>query len=244
MTGFSAPTSAPEDIVALAASHSADSSIAISVSRVRAPEGICRTAAMRRSYRAVVRAWDLSTGRRIGKPITGGPYGNCHAVATAVTDGNHVGILGANDGVIRLFDPVLQTQLGELPFRHEGWTSAVSVGEVNGLQAVISGGSDGVVAVSDLSSGRAIGLAHRTVVHPIVSVALGEIDGRVVGFYLGSGDSQVRYFDIHTGRDGLSVDFGSSISALTAQGSKVVAANFEGIAAIAFSRFDTPNGRV
>ena len=77
-------------------------------------------------------------------------------VATGDLDGRPIGVTGASDRTLRIWDLTSQRQVGK-PLEANVPISAVAIGELDDYTVALAGGIDGVVHVWDLSSGQQFG---------------------------------------------------------------------------------------
>lgn len=82
--------------------------------------------------------------------------------------------------------------------QHTGAVNAVAVAKLDGRPVVVSGSSDQMVRVWDLSSGSPVGEPWTGHTAGVYAVAVGALDGRAV-VVSGGGDATVRVWDLSTG---------------------------------------------
>jgi hypothetical protein len=91
-----------------------------------------------------VRVWDLTTGRPIGKPLTG-HGGWIGGVAVTQRLDRPIAVSGSYDGTLRAWDLTTGQQLGTPFTGHKGGVNAVAIVEGGTHPVAVSGGSDGTV---------------------------------------------------------------------------------------------------
>ncbi|MDQ0938835.1 WD40 repeat domain-containing protein [Streptomyces sp. V1I1] len=143
--------------------------------------------------------WDLATGRRLGKAVTGHP-GAVRALATAVLDGRPVAVTGSSDAVVRLWDLAVGEQVGVFPAGADAWVRSLATGLVEGQPVAVSLSGDGVVRVWDLAARTQRGGPWTSQTGAVSAVATAVLDGRPV-VVTGSPDGTVRVWDLIAGRE-------------------------------------------
>jgi WD40 repeat protein len=104
------------------------------------------------------------------------------------------------------------TPIGDPLKGHDGWVSAVAVGELDGRPVIVSGGSDRTVRVWELADGTPIGDPLKGHDGWVSAVAVGELDGRPV-IVSGGSDRTVRVRELAE-RQELVIAVGSEVQAV------------------------------
>jgi WD40 repeat protein len=116
--------------------------------------------------------------RRSDHYVVGRHSGPVYTVATARLDGHPIVVSGGEDGVLRRWNLIDGTPVGNLLVGHGARINALDVCELSdGTQAVISGGADRVVRLSNLADGAPLGpplTGPTTSVFAVLLVQLGE----------------------------------------------------------------------
>lgn len=143
--------------------------------------------------------WDLATGRRFGKAVTGHP-GAVRALATAVLDGRPVAATGSCDAVVRLWDLTKGDLVDAFPVGDEARVNSLATGLVEGRPVVVGGSTDGVVRVWDLTARTQRGDPLTIHTGTVCALATAVLDGRPAAVTSHS-DGTVRAWDLITGRE-------------------------------------------
>ncbi|MEV0537347.1 hypothetical protein AB0J08_37170, partial [Kitasatospora sp. NPDC050463] len=157
----------------------------------------------------VVRVWDLSSGRQVGKPGAG-HGGPISSVATAVVEGvagrlrtrartRLIAVSAGHDATLRVWDLAAGRGLGKPLVGHVGGVRAVAITMLQGRPVIVSGGEDATVRVWDLTAGRQRGEPLTGHTEPITTLATTVLDGRPVAVTAGK-DATVRAWDLTAGR--------------------------------------------
>ncbi|BBH70363.1 hypothetical protein ACTI_70480 [Actinoplanes sp. OR16] len=140
-----------------------------------------------------LRAWDLSAGAVLGKPMIGGGHGGSvmwPPVTVIEFGGRPVIVSGAgSDGRLRLWDLTDGEQLTEPLAGHDGELTAVAATVHEGRLLVVTGGEDGTLRIWDQAGRLLVGHTGR-----ITSVA---VDG--IQVVSASEDGTVRVWDLISG---------------------------------------------
>jgi WD40 repeat protein len=109
-------------------------------------------------------------------------------------------VSGTWDGAVQAWDLIQRIPLRDRASGHDDAVRAVALGELNGNPAVVSGGEDGTVRVSELTQDTSTsgGHGHARHVHYPRAVAVGELSGRPV-VVSGGWDGTLQVWDLADG---------------------------------------------
>lgn len=132
-----------------------------------------------------VRVWDLRTGRKIGKTLTGHGLG-VTALTTVATDLGLLAVSSSEEGELRAWNLTRGERVAALQASYNGGMGA---GLLAGRPVAVTGGHDDFVQVWDLLSGEQLGKS-LTDIEPVVrALAAVEVDGRTVVAAGGDGNA-------------------------------------------------------
>ncbi|MCX4766802.1 hypothetical protein OG562_38735 [Streptomyces sp. NBC_01275] len=143
--------------------------------------------------------WDLATGRKLGKAVTG-HTGAVRALTTAVLDGRPVAVTGGSDGTVRVWDLAEGELVGAFGPNDDSWVHSLATGLVEGRPVVVGGGADGVVRVWDLAALPRRGELLSIHTGTVSALATAVLDGRPVAV-TGHSHGTVRVWDLNTGQE-------------------------------------------
>ncbi|GAB3420191.1 WD40 repeat domain-containing protein [Flindersiella endophytica] len=152
---------------------------------------------------SVAHAWDLATGARLGRPLSG-HRGRVSAVAIGVTErvGHRLfAVTADNRDQVRLWDLSAEHPSGGLPSDGATPAEAWATTELSGRPVTLTGSWDDGLQVRDRSTGEPIGrpfAAGESLV--INATACSMVEGRPIALIAGSGEAAaVRRWDLLTG---------------------------------------------
>ncbi|MGW6907804.1 WD40 repeat domain-containing protein [Streptomyces sp. NPDC054940] len=131
-----------------------------------------------------VRVWDLRTGRKIGKTLTGHGLG-VSSLTTVASDQGLIAVSSCEEGRLLAWN---LTRDGEQVAEIEGsYNGGMGAGLVDGRPVAVTGGHDDFLQAWDLFSGEQIG-KNLTGIEPVVrAISITEVNGRTV--VVAGGDS-------------------------------------------------------
>ncbi|MEU6039898.1 hypothetical protein ABZ801_31305 [Actinomadura sp. NPDC047616] len=141
-----------------------------------------------------VRCWDLATGEKIGKTMTGHGLG-VTALATVPSERGPLVLSSSEDGVLLVSVLASGERVAEIRGSYNG---AMAAAVVDGRPLAVTGGHDPYLEVWDALTGEAVG-GPRQIGAPVHTVALTEVAGRAVILTAGD-DNTLRMWDLPTGR--------------------------------------------
>ncbi|MGP3976808.1 hypothetical protein ACTWQF_22905 [Streptomyces sp. 8N114] len=140
-----------------------------------------------------VRVWDLHTGRKIGKTLTGHGLGVTALTTVPTRDGLLV-VSSSEEGALRAWDVTRGKRVAGIQASYNGGMGA---GHVAGRPVAVTGGHDDFVQVWDLNSGELLGRS-LTGIKPVVrALAAVEIAGRTV-VAAGGDENALHLWDLET----------------------------------------------
>ncbi|TDC20991.1 hypothetical protein E1265_19375 [Streptomyces sp. 8K308] len=131
-----------------------------------------------------VRVWDLRTGRKLGRTLTGHGLGVA-SLATVATDQGLIAVSDYEEGELGL-ELTRGELVAALQVSHNGGMGA---GLVAGRPVAVTGGSDDFVEVWDLLDGERLGRALTGIKPMVRAFGVVEVDGRTVVAAGGDGDA-------------------------------------------------------
>jgi WD40 repeat protein len=139
-----------------------------------------------------VRVWDLRTGGKIGKTLTGHGLGVC-SLTTVASDKGLIAVSSCEEGKLLAWN---LTRGGERVAEIEGsYNGGMGAGLVDGRPVAVTGGHDDFLQVWDLFSGEQIG-ENLTGIEPVVrAIAIAEVNGRTV-VVAGGDDNALHRWDL------------------------------------------------
>ncbi|MGW1893235.1 WD40 repeat domain-containing protein [Streptomyces sp. NPDC002004] len=141
-----------------------------------------------------VRVWDLYTGEKIGKTLTGHGLG-VTSLTTVETSLGLLGVSSSEDGELRAWNLTRGERVAALRGSYNGGMGA---GLIAGRPVAVTGGHDDFVQVWDLLTGRQLGQS-LTGIEPVVrALAAVEADGRPVVVAGGEGNA-LHLWDLDSG---------------------------------------------
>ncbi|MFJ9852928.1 WD40 repeat domain-containing protein [Streptomyces sp. NPDC101150] len=140
-----------------------------------------------------VRVWDLRTGRKIGKTLTGHELGVCSLAAVPYERGLLV-VSSSEEGTLLAWDVATGERLAEIEGSYNG---AMGAALIDGRPIAVTGGHDSFVQAWDILSGEPLG-EPLTGIEPVVrAIAITRTDGRTV--VVGGGDDHaLRVWDLES----------------------------------------------
>ncbi|NBE51507.1 WD40 repeat domain-containing protein [Streptomyces boluensis] len=124
-----------------------------------------------------VRVWDLATGRKVGKTITGHELG-VTALTTVTSEQGLISVSSSEEGWLVARN---LSRGGEPVARFRGsFNGAMGAGLVKGRPVAVTGGHDDFTQAWDLLSGEPIGRPLSGIAPMVREIALTEIDGEAV----------------------------------------------------------------
>jgi WD40 repeat protein len=140
-----------------------------------------------------VRVWDLRTGRKIGKTLTGHALGVA-TLTTVASDQGLIAVSSCEAGTLLAWD---LTHGGERAADIEGsYNGGMGAGLVDGRPVAVTGGSDDFLQAWDLLSGEQIG-KNLSGTGPMWRIAITEVSARAV-VVAGGHDNALRRWDLTT----------------------------------------------
>ncbi|MDF2710403.1 MAG: hypothetical protein K0R62_6055 [Nonomuraea muscovyensis] len=141
-----------------------------------------------------VRCWDVATGEKVGKTVTGHGLG-VTALAVLPSERGPLVLSSSEEGVLLISALASGERVAEIP---GGYNGVMSAAVVDGRPLAVTGGQDSHVEVWDVLTGQAVGGPRQTGGH-VSALAVTELAGRAV-FLTGGGDNLLRIWDLTTGR--------------------------------------------
>ncbi|QLH21684.1 WD40 repeat domain-containing protein [Streptomyces sp. Rer75] len=141
-----------------------------------------------------VRVWDLRTGRKIGKTLTGHGLG-VTALTTVATGPGLLAVSSSEDGELRAWDLTRGERVAALSASYNGGMGA---GLLAGRPIAVTGGHDDFVQVWDLIGGEQLGPSLTGIKPAVRALAAVEADGRTVVAAGGDGNALHRW-DLDSG---------------------------------------------
>jgi hypothetical protein len=141
-----------------------------------------------------VRVWDLRTGRKIGKTLTGHGLG-VHSLTTVASGQGLIAVSSSEEGKLLAWN---LTRGGEKVTEINGsYNGGMGAGLVDGRPVAVTGGDDDFVQAWDLLNGEQIG-KNLTGIEPAVrAIAITEVNGRTV-VVAGGDDHALHMWDLTT----------------------------------------------
>lgn len=143
--------------------------------------------------------WDLTTGRDLGKTVTG-HTGAVRALTTMVLDGRPLAVTSGYEGTVRVWDLDEGELAGSFRVGDDEWVTLLAAQSVEGRPVVVGAGTDGVVRVWDpaaLTRGDEL-LTIRT--GTVSALATATRRGRPIAL-TGHSEGVVRTWDLITGQE-------------------------------------------
>ncbi|MGW7368885.1 WD40 repeat domain-containing protein [Streptomyces sp. NPDC054841] len=139
-----------------------------------------------------VRVWDLRTGRKIGKTLTGHALG-VYSLTTVASDQGLIAVSSSEEGKLLAWN---LTRGGEQVAEIDGsYNGGMGAGLVGGRPVAITGGHDDFLQAWDLLTGVQIG-ENLTGIEPVVrAIAITEVNGRAV-VVAGGDDNALHMWDL------------------------------------------------
>ncbi|GAA4634562.1 hypothetical protein GCM10023196_076540 [Actinoallomurus vinaceus] len=141
-----------------------------------------------------VRVWDLETGRKIGKTLTGSRLG-VSSLATVPTEQGLLVFASSEEGGLLVWDLPQGELIADLKGAYDGVMTAAVVG---GRPVAVTGGEDTSLQTWDVLRGEPLGLPLTGVEPNATAVAITELNGRTA-VLAGGGDHTVRVWDLASG---------------------------------------------
>ncbi|QUH02103.1 WD40 repeat domain-containing protein [Saccharopolyspora erythraea] len=166
-----------------------------------------------------VRCWDLTTGEKIGKTVTGHGLG-VTALTTVPSARGPLVLSSSEEGLLLVSALASGERIAEIRGSYNG---VMTASVVDGRPVAVTGGHDPRVEVWDALTGEAVG-GHRTTGTHVDAIAVTELAGRAVMLTAGD-DNELRMWDLITGEPlgaPLSGHAGS-IQAITLAGERPIA---------------------
>ncbi|MFE1777160.1 WD40 repeat domain-containing protein [Streptomyces sp. NPDC059008] len=141
-----------------------------------------------------VRVWDLRTGRKIGKTLTGHGLGVC-SLTTVASDQGLIAVSSCENGKLLAWN---LTREGERVAEIEGsYNGGMGAGLVDGRPVAVIGGHDDFLQAWDLFCGEQIGKSLAGIKNLARAIAITEVNGRTV-VVAGGDDEAVNRWDLTT----------------------------------------------
>ncbi|HET6705782.1 hypothetical protein [Amycolatopsis sp.] len=141
-----------------------------------------------------VRCWDLATGEKIGKTVTGHGLG-VTALATVPSARGPLVLSSSGEGALVVSALASGERVAEIRGSYNGAMAAAVVG---GRSLAVTGGHDSHIEVWDVPTGEAVGGPRETGGY-VQTIAVTELAGRAV-VLTGGEDNTLRMWDLITGR--------------------------------------------
>ncbi|MET8338138.1 hypothetical protein ABZV14_26845 [Streptosporangium canum] len=141
-----------------------------------------------------VRIWDLATGRKIGKTLTGHDLG-VTSLTTVPSERGPLVLSSCETGRLLAWTLAGGERVAEI---QAGYNGAMAAAVVNGRPVAVTGGHDHFVQAWDVLSGAPLG-GPLTGIAPVVwAIGITELDGRAV-VLAGGQETTLRMWDLATG---------------------------------------------
>ncbi|MFD8542418.1 WD40 repeat domain-containing protein [Streptomyces sp. NPDC059649] len=141
-----------------------------------------------------VRVWDLRTGRKIGKTLTGHGLG-VTSLTTVATDLGLLAVSSSEEGELRAWNVTSGERVAALQASYNGGMGA---GLIAGRPIAVTGGHDDFVQVWDLLSGEQLGQSLTGIKPAVRALATVEVEGRTV-VAAGGDDHVLHLWDLKSG---------------------------------------------
>jgi WD40 repeat protein len=153
--------------------------------------------------------WDLLTRQRVGSVMTVDDDMSRHRFqvsALAVGEFNSrlvavAGVSAGSAGQVRICDLGAERRLSPPLTVHDGWVSALALGELRGRPVVVTGGQDGAVRVWDLDTWRQVGKSLTGHAGRVSALAFTLLDGKPL-LVSGGADRTIRLWNLAARRPG------------------------------------------
>ncbi|WP_327129840.1 WD40 repeat domain-containing protein [Streptomyces sp. NBC_01727] len=170
------------------------------------------------SMGGAVRVWDLRTGRKVGKTLTGHGLGVC-SLTTVVSDQGLIAVSSSEEGTLLAWNLSRGGErVAEIQGSYNGGMGAALVG---GRPVAATGGEDDFVQVWDLLTGEQTGKNLTGVEAMVRAIAITEVDGRTV-VVAGGDDSALYRWDL-VSQEPIGVPMSGHTDSIQALGTATVA---------------------
>ncbi|MDQ8707893.1 hypothetical protein RCO28_36310 [Streptomyces sp. LHD-70] len=141
-----------------------------------------------------MRVWDLRTGRKVGKTLTGHALGIA-SLTTVPSDQGLIGVSNCEAGTLLAWD---LTHGGErIAEIKAGYNGALGAALVAGRPVAVTGGADSFLQAWDLRSGEQIGRNLTGIDHAAPAIGITEVNGRTLVVACGH-DNALHRWDLAT----------------------------------------------
>ncbi|MFW5416063.1 hypothetical protein J0910_05505 [Nocardiopsis sp. CNT-189] len=139
-----------------------------------------------------VRAWDLRTGRMIGRPMDGHELG-VTALTALAGPGAALSVSSSEEGRLVVWDLDRGERVANLAGSYNG---VMGAGFAGGRPIAATGGHHDYVEVWDLAAGERIGEPLTGIDGPVRAIAVTEVEGRAVVLAAGDADTALYRWDL------------------------------------------------
>jgi WD40 repeat protein len=141
-----------------------------------------------------VRVWDIRTGRKIGKTLTGHGLG-VTSLTTVATESGLLTVSSSEEGELRAWNLTSGVRVAAIEV---GYNGDMGAGLLSGRPVAVTGGHDDFVQVWDLLSGEQLGPSLSGIKPVARALAAVEVEGRAT-VVTGSNDRTSRIWDLARG---------------------------------------------